>query len=205
MIVILDYECGNLASIQRMLQKIGVDSIITNDIETINKADKLIIAGVGQFDFGMSALDRLNLRSSICHLALDKKIPILGICLGMQLLCSDSEEGVLPGLGLIEANVLRFDQKMFNVKVPHMGWNYTQIHKINPLVTETERRFYFVHSYYVKCKNRENIVCTTKHGLDFDSVIVRENIFGVQFHPEKSHLFGQHLLTAFVNLQDVKA
>jgi len=202
MIVVIDYGMGNLGSIQNMLKKIGAKGIISSDISDIQKADKLILPGVGAFDNGMENLEKRGLIPVLNEKVLIHKTPILGICLGMQLLSKKSEEGHLPGLGWIEAETIKFkfNENQTRLKIPHMGWNTIKIKKDNPLFTNMyeETRFYFVHSYHVFCHNKQDVLAETHYGFDFVSSLQKDNIFGVQFHPEKSHKFGQQLLKNFV-------
>ena len=201
MIAILDYEMGNIASIRNMLKKLGHDSILTAKPAEIESASSLILPGVGAFDSGMTNLAERGLISLIKKRAVEDKIPILGICLGMQLLASGSEEGRLKGLELIPARVKKFSPSAER-KVPHMGWNKVKTSQTNPLFSETENdpRFYFVHSYYFDCQNEKDIIGTTEYGEVFTSAVCRNNIYGVQFHPEKSHKFGLSLLANFAHL-----
>lgn len=204
MITIIDYGMGNLGSIKNMLKKIGFDATISSNIKLIKDAKKLILPGIGAFDAGMKNLDGLGLIPVLNNIVLNNKIPILGICLGMQLLTKSSEEGNIRGLGWIDAQTVRFkfDEKNNDLKVPHMGWNTVQLNKESPLFEEmfAEPRFYFVHSYHVICNNEQDILTTTHHGYKFASSIQKDNIMGVQFHPEKSHKFGMKLLKNFVEL-----
>jgi glutamine amidotransferase len=202
MIVIIDYGMGNLGSVANMLKKIGAKPVITSDIATIEKADKLILPGVGAFDNGMQRLDELGLTSVLNAKVLQARTPILGLCLGMQLFTKSSEEGVLPGLGWINAETIRFHfaQDENDLKIPHMGWNSIQITNASPIWEEMypDARFYFVHSYHVRCSNEQDVTATTRYGYEFAAAVMRENIVGTQFHPEKSHKFGMKLLRNFV-------
>lgn len=203
MITIIDYGMGNLGSIQNMLRRLGVDAEITSDIELIRKAKKLILPGVGAFDKAMMNLENRDLISVLNEQVLKKRIPLLGICLGMQLLTKGSEEGELNGLGWIDAETLRFNfSPEMKLRVPHMGWNTLTVQQKSCLFQQMyeEPRFYFVHSYYVKCKSRESILATTQYGIDFASGITQDNIYGLQFHPEKSHKFGMQVLKNFTEL-----
>ncbi len=201
MITIINYGMGNLGSIKNMMKKIGVDSIITNRKDDIATADKLILPGVGAFDKAMVNLEKLGLITLLNKKVLEDKVPILGICLGMQLLAKTSEEGIKKGLGWIDGNVLKFNLDK-TLKVPHMGWNRVYPKKESVLFKNMypEPRFYFVHTYYFKCNNKEDILATTVYGGEFVSAVNKENIFGVQFHPEKSHKFGMKLLENFAKL-----
>lgn len=201
MITIIDYGTGNLGSIKNMLKKIGVQSIISNKIPDIEKAEKLILPGVGAFDNGMKNLKEMGFIDVLNHKVLNDKTPVLGICLGMQLLAKESEEGQLPGLGWVDAHIKRFhfDNAFSNLKIPHMGWNSIEIKKENNLMKDLyeENRFYFVHSYHLVAEKEEIILSETNHGYTFVSSIAEGNILGVQFHPEKSHKFGMKLLSNF--------
>lgn len=203
-IVIIDYDMGNPGSIRNMLLHIGFESFISADKQMIDQADKLILSGVGSFDQGMKNLAEKGLIDKISKKVLVDKVPILGICLGMQLFTENSEEGVLPGLNWIKAKTVRFKFTGNNgkLKIPHMGWNTVTIEKSIPMLKNitTKPRFYFVHSYHLECENKEDILCQTIHGYEFASAIARENIYGVQFHPEKSHRYGMQILKNFVEL-----
>ena len=202
MIVIIDYGIGNLASVLNMFKKIGTkDVCISSDNTIIEKADKLLLPGVGSFDAGMNNLEKSGIIPILNNKVLIQKTPILGICLGMQLLTQKSEEGIKKGLGWIDGETVKFN---FNtngqLKIPHMGWNYVNVKKENPLIDINEKnRFYFVHSYYVKCKEEQSIA-TTHYGFDFTCMMNKDNIFGAQFHPEKSLRFGIKFLENFVKL-----
>lgn len=200
MISIVDYGLGNLGSISNMLRKVGADCEITAEPARLRQASKLILPGVGAFDAGMARLNESGLVPVLNELVLDKKIPVLGICLGMQLMTEGSEEGVLPGLGWIEARTTRFTPPPgSNLKVPHMGWNVVKPSKGSPLLrdAEEEERFYFVHTYFVQCQNQDNVLLHAEYGHRFDAAFEAGNVMGVQFHPEKSHKFGMRLLRNF--------
>lgn len=201
MITIIDYGMGNLGSVANMFKRIGVESMISSDIDVISQASKILLPGVGAFDTAMEKINELGLIPILNFKALEEKIPIMGICLGMQLLTESSEEGKLKGLGWIPGHVKKFsfeDDKL-GLKVPHMGWNFIRSNKISNLTKDLPEpsKFYFVHSYYVECQNRGNVIATTEYGFEFDSLISFENIYGAQFHPEKSHKFGMKLLQNF--------
>jgi glutamine amidotransferase len=204
MIALIDYGMGNIGSIFNMLRKIGAEVKITWESEVIHRASKLILPGVGAFDNGMKKLSDLGLIPVLEQEVLHRGKPIIGICLGMQLFSNSSEEGSLPGLGWIDADTVkfRFDESMKNLKVPHMGWNTVAAKKESSLLPpgESELRFYFVHSYHLVCHDESDVLTTTHHGIEFASSIRRDNIIGVQFHPEKSHRFGLDFFTRFVEL-----
>jgi glutamine amidotransferase len=205
MIVIIDYGMGNLGSIQNMLKKIGAQAVISSDIQAVERADKLILPGVGAFDTGMKQLEELGLIDVLNDKVLNRKTPTLGVCLGMQLLMQGSEEGVRPGLGWIDGETIRFrfDPKRTNLKIPHMGWNTVTIIRDGTLfkgLNQEEARFYFVHSYHVVCNREEDILTRSFYGYDFASAVQRGNIMGTQFHPEKSHKFGMKIYENFVEL-----
>ena len=203
MITIIDYGMGNLGSIRNMFKRIGVSSEISGDKETIATAKKILLPGVGAFDAAMERIALSGLLEVLNTKVLTEKIPVLGICLGMQLLTKSSEEGILPGLGWIDATTIRFrfpEEEL--LKVPHMGWNRVYEANASALIADlpAEPRFYFVHSYYVQASLPEDVLMTTPYGKDFHSVIQHDNIYGAQFHPEKSHKFGMKLLENFARI-----
>ncbi len=203
MIVIVDYGIGNLASVLNMFKKIGVkEVVISNNEEVISRADKILLPGVGAFDAGMKNLENSKLIAVLNDKVIKEKVPILGICLGMQLLTQKSEEGELKGLGWVDAETVKFKfDASLKLKIPHMGWNYIKIQRENPLVKmDSKNRYYFVHSYYVKCHNQSQSIATSEFGLDFTCMVNKDNIFGAQFHPEKSLKFGMKLLENFSKL-----
>jgi glutamine amidotransferase len=201
MIVIVDYGLGNLGSIGNMLKRIGKEAVISSSVSEVRKATRIILPGVGAFDNGVKNLTDRGLLPVLQEKAMEERIPILGICLGMQLLSQGSEEGNSGGLGWIDARTVRFrfDGSDRKLKVPHMGWNTVSLARQSCLYTDMDpdARFYFVHSYHVECRNEEDILTRTNYGIDFASSVARGNIFGVQFHPEKSHKFGMRLLQNF--------
>jgi len=200
-ITIVDYGMGNLGSISNMLRHLGHKSNTTSDKNEIFSSDFLILPGVGKFDRAINNIRDLDLEEVLKRRVKEDKIPILGICLGMQIMCKSSEEGIQSGLGLIDCEVKKFNFENSDLKVPHMGWNYVQkdedniLHKNLPENT----RFYFVHSYYVEENKPALKIFTTHYGLDFVSGFASENLFGVQFHPEKSHKYGKALFKNFLN------
>ncbi|MEY4292997.1 MAG: imidazole glycerol phosphate synthase, glutamine amidotransferase subunit [Bacteroidota bacterium] len=202
MTIIIDYNLGNPKSIKNMLGYLFVDAQISSDRSEIAKAERLILPGVGHFQHGMEQLEQLGLIEVLNKVVLEDKKPILGICLGMQLLTKHSEEGNIDGLGFIDAQTIKFNLDDPQLKIPHMGWNTVQFKKESNLRNEIipNPRYYFVHSYYVECNNTADILCTTNYGVEFVSGFQHNNIFGVQFHPEKSHTFGMELLDNFCKL-----
>ena len=203
MIAILDYGLGNLASVENMFRKIGVKEVtITKQPEQIAQCKKLLLPGVGAFDAGMTLLEQTGLIPLLNHKILVEKVPVLGICLGMQMLGKGSEEGKLNGLGWIDAHSVKFNPPAGSqYKVPHMGWEYVQVIKENPLLSrEVKSRFYFVHSYHVVCEDLEQSIGIAKFDHTFTCMVNKENIFGTQFHPEKSLRFGMEVLLNFSKL-----
>lgn len=203
MIVIIDYKMGNIGSIANMIKKIGYHTLITSDLNEINEAKKLILPGVGAFDKAMTNIREMNILRVLNKKVINERTPILGICLGMQLFTKKSEEGSLPGLGWIDAETVKFkfdDLKTIN-KIPHMGWNLVEIKKQNSLFDNmfSEPRFYFAHSYHVVCNNESDILASTNYGYSFTSALSEDNIYGVQFHPEKSHKIGMKVLQNFID------
>lgn len=201
-LVVVDAGIGNLGAIPNMLKRIGVRAKITNRAEDIAEADRLILPGVGAFDAAMRTLNELGIVGTLRAKALDERIPVLGVCLGMQLLFRRSDEGDIPGLGWIEGDVVRFrlDPADRSVRVPHMGWNYASATDGARLLSgfDATPRFYFAHSYHVECADPDDVAGWTTYGYRFASVVQHENIGGIQFHPEKSHRFGLKVFENFL-------
>ena len=201
MIVIVDYGVGNLASISNMFKKIGVTSVISSKKEDIMSADKILLPGVGAFDTCAQRIAESGLVDCLTRKVIDEQTPLLGICVGMQLLMDESEEGKLQGLGWIPGKVIRFRQDKLpeGMKVPHIGWAEVNEAKPSALFKNMheEPRFYFVHSFHVQTKHEEDILLVSDYGYRFTAAVQRGNITGVQFHPEKSHKFGMRLLENF--------
>jgi imidazole glycerol-phosphate synthase subunit HisH len=201
MIAIIDYEIGNLSSVTNMLQRLGVRSCITNNALDIKQATHIILPGNGSYDACVRALRNTGLVPLLEECVLHNNVPLLGICVGAQMLGHASVEGLEHGLGWLDIQVERFPS-MPGLRIPHMGWNHVNVVKADhPLTQEVtaKTRFYFTHSYYLNAKNPEDVLLRSHYGIEFAAGVVRGNIAGVQFHPEKSHRFGKHLLNAFVN------
>jgi glutamine amidotransferase len=202
MITIIDYGMGNLGSMRNMFKRIGVNVRICSDPADIDEAEKLVLPGVGAFDTAMSNINKsAGFRTVLERKVLNDNVPILGVCLGMQLLTQGSEEGKLPGLGWIPGRAVLIPKET-GLKVPHMGWNVAMINTESPLTIDVDAnpRYYFVHSYCVHVDNSMHSLMRTEYGVTFDSAIGRNNIFGVQFHPEKSHRFGMQILRNFAKV-----
>lgn len=206
-IVIVDYGMGNIASIRNMLAKLGHSATLTADPDVAFQAERLILPGVGAFDQAVRALAESGLDRAVRARFEESDNPLLGVCLGMQLLTEGSEEGQLPGLGLVPGVARRFPKQYEGrpLRVPHMGWGEVRPRSSSsPLPSlGLDARYYFVHSYYVETTDPEHVLGTTKYGLTFASAVQRGSVVGVQFHPEKSHRHGMQLLKDFVNMKVV--
>lgn len=204
MICIVDYGTGNLKSIVKIFKRLNMDVHLTSEPDQVSRATKLVLPGVGHFTSGMRNLKERGLIEPLQESVMNKRTPILGICLGMQLFSKKSEEGSEAGLGWIEAETRRLEipPDSSRLRIPHMGWNSLEMRKDSPLLKEIGRNslFYFAHSFHVVCADAEDILATTRYGTDFVSCLQRGNIFGIQFHPEKSHQAGVQLLTNFAGL-----
>lgn len=197
---IVSYGLGNLGSVANMLKRVGSETRMVSTAEQIEESERLLLPGIGAFDTGMQLLADQDLVGAIQRFAASGR-PLLGICLGMQLLLDGSEEGERPGLGLVSGTSVRFPEGS-NLRVPHMGWNLATPTHDDPLVAglESESRFYFVHSYKVVPRDDAHVLATTEYGGAFASMIRSENVMGAQFHPEKSHAFGMRVLSNFAAL-----
>jgi imidazole glycerol-phosphate synthase subunit HisH len=203
LIVIVDYGTGNLVSVKRALERIDVKSVFSSTAADVLRADKIILPGVGHFGMAMAELEKLGLRGALDEAVLGARKPVLGICLGMELMAHRSEEGGAEGLGWINAEVVKFnfsDKRRY--KSPHMGWNRTFVKKRSGLMrgVNNSAEFYFAHSYYLNVQHSSDTLCETKYETLFTSAIEKDNIFGVQFHPEKSHDPGRRVLLNFVEM-----
>jgi glutamine amidotransferase len=201
MIAIIDYGLGNISAFVNVYNRLNIPVLIAKNSDQLREATKLILPGVGSFDFAMQLLNESGMRETLDELVLQKNTPVLGICVGMQILAKKSEEGILPGLGWIDGEVKRFDSSAFKhpASIPHMGWNdVVPVGSTNLMQNlENDARYYFLHSYYFKCNHTEDIIATSDYGIQFACAVGSKNIFGVQFHPEKSHGWGIQLLKNF--------
>lgn len=203
MIAIIDYGLGNVKAFANVYYKLNIPATIVKNADDLKKATKVILPGVGAFDHALRLLDKSGIRSLLDELVLHRHVPVLGVCVGMQMLANASEEGSLPGLGWINGEVKRFHSSVNHpLRVPHMGWN-----NINPIIKDgllrgldSDSLFYFLHSYYFHCKHNQDIIAVTEYGEQFACAVNSGNIFGVQFHPEKSHQGGIRLLKNFAEL-----
>ncbi len=209
MIAIIDYDTGNLKSIENMLKVAGIPAIISRDPTELAASSGLILPGVGHFDFGMRSLKRLGLVNPLCDLVLGAKKPVFGICLGVQLLTRGSDEGTEPGLGWIPAQTVTFDRSRLSaeLRIPHMGWADTKFTKLSPICDRVEAlpRYYYVHSFHLLADDPRDELCNTVHGYRFTAGLERGNVLGVQFHPEKSHRFGKKILANFASMCGLEA
>lgn len=204
MITLIDYGVGNIFAFQNVYKRLDIPTKIARNPSELEDAQKLILPGVGAFDYAMEGLNLSGMRQKLDELVVEKKIPIIGICVGMQMMGNKSDEGTAEGLKWIDADILKFDESLIEqrTKLPHMGWNDVKPLKNNPLFKglEDDAIFYFLHSYYFKCNNPENSIAISDYGIPFTSAVNDDNIFGIQFHPEKSHHYGEKLLHNFAKL-----
>lgn len=206
MIAIVDYKTANLGSIVNMFKHLGVAAYVAEKPEQLDKASRILLPGIGHFDTCARNLRNLGFADALVPLVFERSIPLLGICVGAQLLTRGSEEGSEPGLGWIAAETKKFPAiERSDYKVPHMGWNTAEPAVEHRLFSNFDKppRFYFVHSYFMQCDEPDSVLCRTTHGVDFASGIFKNNISGVQFHPEKSHKFGMQLLRSFAQTNEM--
>jgi glutamine amidotransferase len=204
MITLIDYGVGNIYAFQNVYRRLNVPTKIAKSSEDLSDAQKLVLPGVGSFDYAMNRLNDSGMREKLDELVLEKKIPVIGICVGMQMMGNLSDEGKEFGLKWIDGEIYKFDEKLIQhrTKLPHMGWNDVAPIINNPLFIglEKEAIFYFLHSFYFKCNNPADSIAVSDYGLSFSSAVNKNNIYGIQFHPEKSHQYGEKLLHNFAML-----
>lgn len=204
MITIVDYGLGNILAFANVYKRLNMEVRFARSADDFHGAERIILPGVGAFDYAMERLNRSGMRETLHRLVTDDRVPVLGICVGMQMLAKSSEEGTLPGLSWVDGRVMNFrsEPKSAALPLPHMGWNDVIAKKGNPLFKglEDQARFYFLHSFYMDCTEPVSVAATASYGFDFACAVNQHNIFGVQFHPEKSHHFGQQLLKNFGEL-----
>lgn len=204
MITIIDYGLGNIRAFANVYKRLNINAKIAHNPDDLKDASRIILPGVGSFDYAMQLLNNSGIREELEKQVIENKIPVLGICVGMQMLAKSSEEGVLPGLGWIDGTVKKFNSDLipYKTRLPHMGWNNIVPTKQSVLLEgfNSDSRFYFLHSYYFVCNNGHDIIAQSEYGMQFTSGINSANIYGIQFHPEKSHSNGISLLSNFAKL-----
>ena len=204
MIAIIDYGLGNVRAFENVYAGLKIDTVIARTAEDLRGAKRVILPGVGAFDHAMGLLNRSGMKETLTELVTERGVPVLGVCVGMQMLASDSEEGELPGLGWVDGHVRRIsiDQADRPIRVPHMGWNTVTPVQETQLTADigVDANFYFLHSYYFDCSQDSHVLARTEYGGSFPCAVGSRNIFGVQFHPEKSHRWGVQLLANFARL-----
>lgn len=202
MIKIIDYGVGNIKAFVNIYKRLGIEIDIASNYKSLTNASKLILPGVGHFDYAMHKFNETGMMETVNDLVMNKKVPVLGICVGMQIMAISSDEGSKKGLGWIDAHVKKIDIKNNNFRLPHMGWNNIIINKNDGILKNLDNnsRFYFLHSYYFNCTNENNIIALSNYGSNFPSIVRQENIIGIQCHPEKSHEFGEQILKNFFDL-----
>jgi imidazole glycerol-phosphate synthase subunit HisH len=203
MIALVDYGLGNIQAFANIYRHLGIEASPARTVDDLRAASKLILPGVGAFDWAMTRLSKSGLRDALDEEVLGAKKPVLGICVGMQMMARSSEEGKLPGLGWIDATVVKFDTHLLESKthLPHMGWNDTSPISMDTLFSGLEEpRYYFLHSYFMRTAHEKNVLATSSYGEAFTSAVRSGNVYGTQFHPEKSHQWGVRLLKNFAEL-----
>jgi glutamine amidotransferase len=204
MITIIDYGVGNIFAFQNVFKRLNIPTKIARSKNDLDNAEKLLLPGVGSFDYALNQLNASGMREKLDYLVLGKKIPVIGICVGMQIMGNRSDEGSLEGLKWIDSEIIKFDKKLINqrTKLPHMGWNDVIPKSGQPLFKDLENDaiFYFLHSYYFRCNEISDSIAISDYGIPFTSAVNHNNIYGIQFHPEKSHHYGEKLLYNFARL-----
>lgn len=204
MITLIDYGVGNIFAFQNVYKRLDIPTKIAKTASDLEHTEKIILPGVGSFDYAMKRLNASGMREKLDELVLQNKVPVIGICVGMQMMGNKSDEGREDGLKWIDADILKFDENLIRqrTKLPHMGWNDVTPVKDHPLFYGLEKNaiFYFLHSYYFNCNNPADTLAVSDYGLQFTSAANRNNIFGIQFHPEKSHQYGEKLLNNFAKI-----
>ena len=204
MITIIDYGVGNISAFENVYKRLNIPTKVAKTALDLENAEKLILPGVGAFDYAMTQLNNSGMRDKLDNLVQKDCIPVIGICVGMQMMGNRSQEGKLDGLGWINGEILKFDEKLIDqrTKLPHMGWNDVLPRSGEPLFNglEQDAIFYFLHSFYFKCNDIENSIAKSEYGIQFTSAVKHNNIMGIQFHPEKSHQYGETLLDNFAKL-----
>lgn len=204
MISIIDYGLGNIKAFENVYRHLGIAFNVAKSCVDLEESSKIVLPGVGSFDHAMRQLQQSGMKEKLDELVLEKALPVIGICVGMQMLAKSSDEGQLDGLGWVDAVVRKFDEESIHYKthLPHMGWNDVRAVKENVLLKdlETAAKFYFLHSYYFDCNDKSDTIAVADYGIEFTCAINKANIYGVQFHPEKSHQYGVQLLNNFANI-----
>ncbi|MFM1853734.1 MAG: imidazole glycerol phosphate synthase subunit HisH [Bacteroidota bacterium] len=204
MITIIDYGVGNISAFENVYKRLNIRTKVAKTASDLQNAEKLILPGVGAFDYAMTQLNNSGMRDKLDDLVINDHVPVIGICVGMQMMGNKSQEGNLDGLGWINGEILKFDEQLIaqRTKLPHMGWNDVSPSPDEPLFNGLKQGaiFYFLHSFYFKCNHSENSIAKSEYGIQFTSAVKHKNMYGIQFHPEKSHQFGETLLNNFAKL-----
>lgn len=206
MITIVDYGLGNIKAFANLYKKLNIELVYASNANDLANATKIILPGVGAFDHAMQMLNDSGMRETLDELVLERKVPVIGICVGMQMMADSSEEGQLKGLGWIPGTVKKFKRESQALEseypLPHMGWNSLEIAKVSDLLLgqDEKKLFYFLHSYYYEPSDKEHVIATANYGLEYACIVNRDNVYGIQCHPEKSHHNGVALLKSFASL-----
>ncbi len=204
MITIIDYGVGNIFAFQNVYKRLNIPTKIARTVKDLESVERLVLPGVGSFDYAMTQLNNSGMRERLDQLVIGEKKPVIGICVGMQMMANGSDEGEMDGLRWINADVRKFDERSIKhiTKLPHMGWNDVKPRDGHPLFKglENDAIFYFLHSFYFSCNQKEDSIAESDYGVKFTSAVNHKNIYGIQFHPEKSHLYGETLLHNFAKI-----